>query len=85
MDKRTIVRRLADLDETLADFEPKHRPSWQLAQIYNTLLEEARRIAPKDPVVKVIEPVRQSLRGGAATDCGTLRAATMQLLGALGR
>ena len=59
--------------------------TWQLAQISNTLLEEPRQIAPKDSVVKVIEPVKQSFWGRAARDCGTLRAATTQLVGALGR
>lgn len=74
--------RLVDLYNSLGEFKPTDNASWQLASIFNALLEEVRKQHGDDPVVAAIHPVEESMMGGKSTaDCGTLRTAAWQLRG----
>ena len=64
---------------------------WSTAQIYNALLEVAKKQHSDDPVLRVIQPTEQfeaammGLTDHATAKTGELRAAITQILGALGR
>ena len=75
-----LEQRLFDFSRSLDDFKPTDSASWQLAQIFNALLAEVKKVHGDDPIVDAITPVEQSMSGGAVADCGTLNAATAQLL-----
>jgi hypothetical protein len=79
-----LETRLIELDENLDEFKPSHTASWQLAQLFNVLLEEVNKAHPDDPVAKTILPSEQTAIPNVSTsDCGSLRAATAQLLAAV--
>jgi hypothetical protein len=74
--------RLFDFSKSLDAFAPTDNASWQLAEIFNALLEEVKKTHADDPVVQAITPATPSTNAGRSTsNCGTLNAATTQLLG----
>lgn len=75
-----VEQRLIDFAAALSEYRPGEQASWQLAQMFNALLEEVKRTHGDDPVLAAIRPVEESsMPGVSMSDCGTLRAAAMQL------
>jgi hypothetical protein len=52
--------RLDELDDSLGEFEAIDPTPWEIALIFNALLEEVRRGHGDDPVVRSIGPLEQS-------------------------
>jgi|GEM_PF-4445538 len=84
----TLLKRLKELEATLASFQAETHPSWnQVGQIFNTLLAEAA--SDGDEVVKAIKPVGEKKWSRASgvtdapvcdTDAGSMRTAVRQLV-----
>jgi hypothetical protein len=76
-----LESRLVTLWNSLGEFKPEDNASWQLGQIFNALVEEAKKEHGNDPVLSVIEPVQPlSMGSGSTANCGTLRASVDQIL-----
>ena len=51
-----LSKRLKSLASSLDKFEPNDVVPWQMALIFNALLDEAKKQYGNDPIVSVIEP-----------------------------
>jgi hypothetical protein len=80
MDDNDISNRLSGLDRSLSEFGATEPTPWELASLFNVLLEQAKQSHGDDPVVVAIEPAEQAGSGKYATNsCGALRGSLSQL------
>ena len=74
---------LAAFVQSLSEYEPKATVDFQVAEIFNALLEVAKGVAGDNPVVAAISPARRSSTGNSTLTAGELRTAASQLLAAV--
>jgi hypothetical protein len=79
-----LETRLRDLDGGLAEFDPSQTAPASSGQVFNALLEEARRQHGADPVVSALEPVAFTSADSefAEINVGALRTLIQQLIDA---
>jgi hypothetical protein len=78
-----IEAQLAAFVSSLSEFEPKAVVDFQVAEIFNALLEAAKGEAGDNPIVAAIQPARKTSTGNSALTAGELRTAASQLLAAV--
>lgn len=70
--------------DSVERYEPGFRPDGTVADVFNALLEEARRQHPDDPIVAAVSPVAKgSSSGRSRVEAGALATAAQQLLTAV--
>lgn len=80
MDDNDLSNRLSTLGSSLDEFGANEATPWELASLFNVLLEQVKQSHSDDPVVAVIQPAEQSSMGKHATiNCGALRGSIAQL------
>jgi hypothetical protein len=84
-----LEARLNDLEESLGVFKATDYAPWQVAVIYNALLEQAKKEDGDDPAVAALEPATQAggmgdPRNESTARYGELRAAIKQIIAAIG-
>jgi hypothetical protein len=73
--------RLIALTENLGEFAPNDPVPRQVAEVYNVLLEETKKVKGDDPIVSQAYPFQMASNDKYAhTSCGALRAVTEQLV-----
>jgi hypothetical protein len=79
-----LTTRLTDLDRSLAEFDASTTAPASVGQVFNALLEEAKRAHGTDPVVAAIKPVRFTSAESefAEINVGALRGLIQQLVDA---
>jgi hypothetical protein len=79
-----LTTRLTDLDRSLAEFDASTTAPATVGQVFNALLEEAKRAHGTDPIVAAIEPVRFTSAESefAEINVGALRGLIQQLVDA---
>ena len=79
-----LEKRLTDLDHTLAEFDASTTAPATSGQVFNALLEEAKRQHPTDPIAGAIEPVKFTSAESefAEINVGALRGLIQQLIDA---
>lgn len=73
---------LSSFVASLGEFEARASVNWQVAEVFNVLLEQAKKTHGDNPVVAAIRPVGKSQTGRSAASAGELRALANQLLAA---
>lgn len=56
MDSDAIAARLKSLHESIVRFDAGEPCPWELGELFNVLLDEAKKAAPDDPIVAAIKP-----------------------------
>ena len=81
-----LGHRLSVLDASLEKFKAESNPSWQAAEIFNTLLTLVKEQYRDDPVIQAISPAEKGVTVPGALgqdiskmDAGTMRAAIGQM------
>jgi hypothetical protein len=86
MQPEAIAVRLKALHESLIRFDAEKPCPWELGEIFNTLLEQAKQAAPDDPIVSVMQPAQPGPNEVyVREDSGGLAGKTLQLWRALSR
>jgi hypothetical protein len=81
-----LYRRLSDLAENLGEFSPNDLVPREVAEVFNVLLEETKKVQGQDPVVASTKPIPiPDNEPHADTSCGALRAVATQLATAFRR
>jgi hypothetical protein len=76
-----LSHRLISLSNNLSSMDSKSPVEWQIGQMFNALLEEAKQQVGDDPVVKTMEPLKPSSNRNfvAGLHVGTLNTMVDQL------
>jgi hypothetical protein len=86
MHPEAIEARLKALHESLVRFDAEKPCPWDLGEVFNALLDQAKQAAPDDPIVSMIQPAKPGPKNiyvkGAS---GGLAGKTLQLWRALSR
>jgi hypothetical protein len=84
LDSHSIAARLKALHESLVRFDASVPCPWELGEIFNLLLDEAKGVAADDPVVGIIKPATPGPDSiYVREDSGALAGKTLQLWRAL--
>lgn len=80
MDDGDISNRLSGLSRSLDEFGATEPAPWELASLFNVMLEQIKQSHGDDPVVAAIESAEQAGNGKyATTSCGALNGSIGQL------
>lgn len=86
MDPDVTASRLRVLHESVVRFDASAPCPWELGEIFNALLDDAKTEAPDDPIVAVIEPATPGPSNVyVREDSGGLAGKVLQLWRALSR
>lgn len=78
-----LHRRLLDLAQNLGEFEANHPVPREIAEVFNVLLEETKKIHGQDPIVAQAKLLSLASNDRYAhTSCGALRTVATQLVSA---
>lgn len=86
MQPEAIEYRLKALHESLLRFDAEKPCPWELGEIFNTLLEQAKQAAPDDPIVSMMQPAKPGPKDVYVREAsGGLAGKTLQLWRAFSR
>lgn len=84
MQPEAIEARLKALHESLLRFNAEKPCPWELGEIFNALLEQAKQAVPHDPIVSMMQPTKAGPNEVyVREDSGGLAGKTLQLWRAL--
>lgn len=86
IDSIQLTHRLGQLGDDLGRFDANLPCPWQIAKMFNALLDQAKEEKTQDAVVATIQPLTQRSyhEGYAEESCGVVKAYVSQLQAALG-